>query len=63
MPTPRVLCPALGSTREYKRDMELLRVQQRAIKMMNGVELLSWEEKVKELGLLSLEKRRVREVL
>lgn len=43
--------------------MELLRVQQRAIKMMNGVELLSWEEKVKELGLLSLEKRRVRAVL
>lgn len=43
--------------------MELLRVQQRAIKMMSGVELLSWEEKVKELGLLSLEKRRVRAVL
>jgi len=46
---------------QFKEDRDLLeRVQQRAIMMIKGVEYLLYEERLSNLGLFSLGKRRLR---
>ena len=56
-------CVQMGSP-QHRRDTDLLEhIQRRATKMIQGMKQLSYEDRLRELGLFCLEKRRLRDDL
>ena len=45
---------------QHRKDVELMeQIQRKVMKMITGLECLSYEERLRKLGLCNLEKRRV----